>query len=263
MTITTVAVAGAGAIGAQVAAALRRGLPGLTLGAVLDSAADAGARARAWASCDVVVEAASVAAAPGIAWAALAAGCDVVLCSCGALADRDLAATLPAGDGAGRLLIPTGALGGFDILGTASRAEAGRARVRHTTIKGAGALNQGQVTERREIFRGTAREAAIAFPRTSNSSVALALATVGLDQVEAVVVADPEASRTRHVIRFESAIGRYEFTFDNAVDPASGGRTSAITAWSVIDLLVQRAAGRATGLEVTPGVLLAQGAGAR
>jgi aspartate dehydrogenase len=95
------------------------------------------------------------------------------------------------------------------------------------------------------------------------TTVALALATVGLDQVEAVVVVDPEARRTRHVICFESAIGSYELTFDNAVDPASGGRTSAITAWSVIDLLARRAAGRVAGLEVTRAGLLAHGAGAR
>jgi aspartate dehydrogenase len=259
----TVAVAGAGAIGTQVADALRSGVAGLTLGAVLDSSAGTGARAQAWSSCEVVVEAASVAAAAEIAPPALAAGCDVVLCSCGVLADRGFAAALPEGDGVGRLLIPTGALGGFDILGAASRAEAGRARVRHTAIKGPGALGQGDVTERREVFRGTAREAAIAFPRTSNSSVALALATVGLDDVEAVVVVDPEASRTRHVIRFESAIGIYEFVFDNAVDPASGGRTSKITAWSVVHLLAQRAAGRVAGLEVTRVGLLPGRVGAR
>jgi aspartate dehydrogenase len=258
-----VAVAGAGAIGGQVASALRAGLPGLTLGAVLDSSADAAARERAWAGCPVVVEATSVAAATEIAWPALAAGCDVVLCSCGVLADPDVAATLPEGDRAGRLLVPPGALGGFDILAAASRAGNGRARVRHTTVKAAAALGHGEGAGPREIFRGTAREAAAAFPRTSNSSVALALATVGLDRVESVVVADPGARRTRHVVSFESAIGRYEFTFDNAVDPASGGRTSAITAWSVIDLLGRRAAGLAAGIEVTRARLLRESAAPR
>jgi len=52
-----------------------------------------------------------------------------------------------------------------------------------------------------------------------------------------VVVADPDATSTRHVVEWESSLGRYELTFENAINPASSGRTSSITAWSVIEVL--------------------------
>jgi aspartate dehydrogenase len=149
------------------------------------------------------------------------------------------------------VLLPPGALGGFDVLTAATRAGAVEARVRHTTVKRPSALGiPDNLVRPVEVFRGTAREAALAYPRTSNSSVALAFATVGLDRVEVVVVADPGAELTRHEVTFESPVGRYELSFVNAVDDTSGGRTSLITAWSVIETLASFAAGVGPGAVV-------------
>src|SRR5699024_12649980 len=62
----------------------------------------------------------------------------------------------------------------------------------------------------------SAREAALQFPRTSNASVALALATLGLDRTEVIVLADPQVTRTRHVVEWESPLGSYEMSFENS-----------------------------------------------
>lgn len=251
--MTAVVVAGTGAIGRAVADALVAGqVPGASLVGVLSSGTPLAEVDAALERADVVVEATSVEAARALVPRVVAAGVDVVVCSCGALARPDLAERIDAGPG--RVHVPAGALGGFDVLAAAARAGIEHASLRHTTVKRPAALGvDPDLLVPVEVFRGSARDAALAFPRTSNSSVALALATLGLDRVEVVVVADPHAERTLHTVTWTSPIGRYELTFDNAVDDASGGRTSLITAWSVLETLAGIAAGSGPGAVVLGG----------
>lgn len=246
----TVAVIGAGAIGGAVVEAIEQGrVPGARLIAGLHSASTSGEIDSAIGSADVVVEATTVDAAEEFIPRVTAAGKDIIVCSCGVFArhgdPRELIADPPAAAGAagpvqsGRVLVPAGAVGGLDVLAAASRASTADARLRHVTIKSPAALGVAEeLSEPREVFRGTAREAALTYPRTSNASVALALATLGLDRAEVIVRADPRVTRTRHVVEFSSPLGSYEMSFENSLDPASGGRTSAITAWSVAELLI-------------------------
>jgi aspartate dehydrogenase len=250
--VTAVVVAGTGAIGAAVAEALASGgVAGCSLVATLGSRSLDREVDAALAAADVLVEATTVEAARDLVPRAVARGVDVVVCSCGVLAAAGVVDRLVPGPG--RVVLPAGALGGFDVLAAATRAGAEEARVRHTTTKRPGSLGVAESLDAPvEVFRGTAREAALAFPRTSNSSVALAFATVGLDRVEVVVVADPRAEKTRHVVTFTSPVGDYEFVFANAVDGASGGRTSRITAWSVRETLAGLAAGVGPGAVVLP-----------
>ena len=248
-----VAVIGAGAIGGAVIEALERGdVPGAGLGDVLRSRSTDEEITDAIEAADVVVEAGSVEAAEEFIPRVTAAGRDMVVCSCGVFARHpDPRELLARGPGSGRVLVPAGAVGGLDILSAAALAGTDDAHLRHHTIKSPAALDvDEQLTERREVFRGSAREAALAFPLTSNASVALALATLGLDRTEVVVVADPEVRRTRHVVEWVSPLGRYELQFENAVDPDSGGRTSAITAWSVAEVLASLTAGAGPGVVV-------------
>ncbi|WP_435748110.1 aspartate dehydrogenase domain-containing protein [Nocardioides sp. SYSU DS0663] len=255
--MSAVVVAGTGAIGRAVAEALARGdVAGCTLAGTVHSRSSTAEVEAALSGADVLVEATSVDAARTVVARAVATGLDVLVCSCGVLARPDVEVLLAAGPG--RVLLPAGAIGGFDLLAAASRA--GAARVSHTTVKRPGALGvahdhlEGPV----EVFRGTAREAALAFPRTSNASVALAFATVGLDLVEVVVLADPAAEETRHVVTFDSSVGHYELTFVNSVDSASGGRTSRITALSVLETLAGLAAGVGPGVVVLPRLVEAE-----
>jgi aspartate dehydrogenase len=233
-----VCVVGTGAIGQTVIDALHAGsVPDVSLTAVLDSRSSPEEASAAFDVADVVVEAATVDAARALVPEVVKRGKDIIVCSCGVFAECGFDME-SFGSGPGRVLLPTGAIGGFDVLAAATRAGSRDARLTHTTIKRPGALGIEECLDaERTVFRGSAREAALAFPRTSNSSVALALATLGLDRVGVVVIADPAAASTRHVVEWESPLGRYELTFENAIDPASSGRTSAITAWSVIEVL--------------------------
>ena len=251
-----VAVIGAGAIGGAVIDALENGaVSGARLGAVLRSRSTDQEVSNAIEGADVVVEASSVEAAAKYIPRVTAAGTDIIVCSCGVFAGRDdpreLISRVPD---AGRVLVPAGAVGGLDVLSAAARAGTDNAHLRHYTIKGPAALDvKDQLEEPREVFRGSAREAALEFPLTSNASVALALATIGLDQTEVIVIADPQVQRTRHVVEWESPMGRYELQFENSVDPDSGGRTSAITAWSVAEVLDSLALGAGPGVVVLAG----------
>ena len=251
-----VAVFGAGAIGGAVAQALRRGdVPRARLSAVLRSSSTPAEVGAAIAAADVVVEAAGVAAAEELIPRVTGAGTDVIVCSCGVFARYRDPGDL-VGTGTGRVLVPAGAVGGLDVLAAAARAGPDGAPLRHVTTKSPSALGvDGLLEGPREVFRGSAREAALDFPLTSNASVALALATLGLDRTEVVVVADPEVRRTRHVVEWRSPVGSYHLRFENSLDPDSGGRTSAITAWSVAGVLAAMSAG------VGPGVVVVGAAG--
>lgn len=233
-----IAVAGAGTIGARVASELDGGrVPGCELVAVLDSSSSDAMTGEALRAADLLVEASTTAAARVLlparstpvcrSWSAPAACSPTArssrTCGGGARSSAPMSwcrrDRRPRHPGRG---VPGGGRG-----------------------DGAAHHHQGSGSPRRthrpaRTRRGLPRLGAgggLAFPRTSNSSVALALATAGLDAVEVVVVADPGATSTRHRIELWSSVGRYDFAIDNSVSPSSGGRTSEITAWSVVDLL--------------------------
>ncbi len=245
---------GVGALGGTLADLLEAGyIEGCSLAGTIRSSTP-GSAADLLAGTDVLVEAAGAEAARRWVPQAVAAGVDVVLCSCGILADPDFTRTLADGAGSGRVLVPSGAIGGLDLFAAASRglsALPGDTTVVLTTTKRPSAL--GVETDHPvEVFRGSARTAAMQHPKTANVAVALALATIGLDDVTVVMVADPAATRTRHLVTMSSPLGEYELSVTNTVAPGSGGRTSAVTPWSVVTLLESLAAGHGAGLLVNP-----------
>ncbi len=233
-----VAVLGCGAIGGVVARALAAGeVPGAALVGVIDHGpvpADLPGldAAGAIAAADLLVEAAGQAALARYGRAAVAAGTDLLVVSAGALGDPGLLAALTAGPG--RVHVSSGAVGGLDVLGAAARM-GGLDGVRITTTKKAGALlpdappPDGPV----ELRRGPAREIAAAFPKSANVAVSVALAVGDWDLVEAAVVADPDAVRTRHVIEAWGAAGEYRIEIANTPS-ALTPTTSAITPYAVL-----------------------------
>ncbi|MCV2402550.1 aspartate dehydrogenase [Marinomonas sp. C2222] len=64
-----------------------------------------------------------------------------------------------------------------------------------------------KITEVTPFFTGTAREAANLFPKSSNITAMLALATVGLDHLNVELVADPHSSEMQTNIEFNSDVG--------------------------------------------------------
>ncbi|MFN3937681.1 MAG: aspartate dehydrogenase [Gemmobacter sp.] len=191
---------------------------------------------------ELVVESAGHAAVRDAAVPALAAGIDVVVVSVGALADPALAAALRAAAGAGgaRMILPAGAIGGIDLL--AALATAGPVEVDYVGTKPPAAwrgtaagmvLDLDRIDAPATFFTGTAREAALAYPKNANVAATLALAGPGFDATRVRLVADPAAPGNLHAFEVRSETARFSMRIENR--PSAGNaRTSAATIHSLL-----------------------------
>lgn len=251
-----IGLVGCGAIGRALARAIARGAVPGRLAAVCDADPAAAARLargirprpailplRALvARCDVVVECASAAAAPGVVAAARARGRDVLALSvAGLLHHPEL--LRPAARG--RMVVPSGALGALDALRASRRG--GLRRVTLTSSKPprawAGAphiLRRGirldRVRARTVLFAGDAAAAARGFPANINIAATVALAGLGARRTRVRIVADPALRRNVHHLEFEGAFGRASCRFENVPFPENP-KTSRLAALSALEAL--------------------------
>ena len=163
---------------------------------------------------DLVAEAANQDAVKEYAPRVLVAGKDLLIMSIGALVDDDLWDGLQeTAKGRGcRVFLPTGGLGGLDLLKSASQAQLAEvqlvttkppkalASVPEITSKG---IDLASITEPMVVFEGTAREAVAKFPKNINVAATVALAGVGFDRTKVKIVADPGMTRNYHELIVE------------------------------------------------------------
>jgi aspartate dehydrogenase len=244
-----VAVIGAGAIGGTVARAVLAGeVTGASLAGVVhadpvdpEGLPVIGAE-QAVAEADLVVECAGQRALAEIGPRVLAAGRELLIASVGALADEALFAAL-ARPARGRVHLCTGAVGGLDLL-CAAALMGPLHEVVITTTKKASSLVQPwmddtqaralrEATAPVELMNGPAREVTAAFPRSANVAASVALAAGDWGVVRAVVVADPTATLTSHVITAAGAAGEYRFEIRNHPSPQTP-TTSGVVPYSVL-----------------------------
>lgn len=172
----------------------------------------------------------------------LRVGTSVVLVSIGALADAALEKALRAAarDGNARLILPSGAIGGIDLL--SALGAAGGLSVRYRGTKPPRAwlgtpaetlLDLPALQEAKTFFTGTAREAARDYPKNANVAATLALAGAGFDATEVELVADPAAPGNIHEYSVTSPLARYSIRIEN--QPSAGNaKTSVTTVYSVL-----------------------------
>lgn len=194
----------------------------------------------------LVVECAGHAAVRDYGEKVLSSGADFIAVSTGALAEPELLASLrrAARDAGSRLIIPAGAVGGIDALRAARLAglDSVTYRGRKPPMAWQGStvtdgLNLERLNEPLVIYRGTAREAALAFPRNSNVAATVALAGRGFDETEVELIADPSVDSNIHEIDVRAETG--DFTIALAGKPsASNPRTSMLTAYSIVRTLL-------------------------
>jgi aspartate dehydrogenase len=253
----TVAIAGLGTIGFQVAQALDRGIEGLRLTAVSVRDPDRAARAVAnfqapprivglaeLAQADIIVEAAPAAVFAAIAEPAIAAGRVLVTCSVGALLPRMELIEAARLSGA-RIVVPTGALCGLDAVRAAAEGPVSSVTIESRKppagLTGAPFLVQNDIdlrdiTAARMVFDGNAYDAAAGFPANVNVAAALALAGIGPERTRVQIWADPAIDRNIHTVRVESDAARLTLTVEN-VPSETNPRTGKLTALSVITCL--------------------------
>lgn len=226
-----VSVIGCGAIGGVVARALAAGdvagaeLVGVAHGDEADPVdlpvCDA---ETAVATANLVVECAGQGALRSLVPLVTRTGGDLLVTSVGALADDELFSAVTE-RAQGRVYLATGAVGGLDML-SAARRMGPLHTVRLVTTKTAGNLVQPWMDDDEaqrlrsatgpvELLRGPARKVTAAFPKSTNVAASVALAVGSWDAVEAVVVGDPHAEHTSHVITAAGPAGTYRFEITN------------------------------------------------
>ncbi|MEM1104248.1 MAG: aspartate dehydrogenase [Pseudomonadota bacterium] len=198
---------------------------------------------------DIVVECAGHAALRQFGADLLSAGARLVPASVGALADEALYEELrmSAEKGGGRLALPAGAIGGIDAL-SAARAS-GLHRVRYRGRKPPGAwrgtpaedvLALDALNEPATHFSGTARDAAMRYPKNANVAATVALAGCGFDATEVELIADPSCTDNVHEIEVEAEAGSFAIRLVGRPSPDNPS-TSMLTSYSLARLVLNEA----------------------
>jgi aspartate dehydrogenase len=257
MNETRVAIAGLGAIGRTLAKRIAAGMPGLSLAC---AAARDRAKAQAFLDAaeidcplveldefpdraDLAVECAPAKILEAICTPMLKAGKRVMVLSAGALLPRPHLVALAAEHG-GQIIVPTGALIGFDAVSAAAEGTINKVemvtRKPPTGLAGAPYLVENRIsmdglTSALCVFKGSARDAAAAFPANVNVVAALSLAGIGPDRTTIEIWADPAVTRNCHQIRVDSDSASFSMSIENI--PSENPKTGRITALSVIAAL--------------------------
>lgn len=211
------------------------------------------ARALVAARPDLVIECAGHAGVADHVPACLAAGIESVVASIGALADDALAIALDeaAARGRTRYVLPAGALGGVDMLAALAPARIDavtyEGRKPPSAWKGSPAetlVDLDALSAPATFFEGTAREAALRFPKNANVAATLALAGIGWEATQVRLAADPDAPGNTHRYEVEATAARMHVEVTGRALPENP-RTSAATVLSLLREVRNRAGTRA------------------
>jgi aspartate dehydrogenase len=258
MSSIRVAIAGLGAIGRALARRLAEGsVPGVTLAC---AAARDRAKAQAWLDAekiacplvelaefpqhaDLAVECAPAAVFEDICRPMLEAGKRVMVLSVGALLPRPHLVELAKAKG-GQIIVPTGALLGLDAVTAAAEGTINSVRMitrkPPVGLKGAPYLVKNGISVEglntaKQVFAGTARDAAAGFPENVNVAAALSLVGIGPDRTTIEIWADPAVVRNCHTIEVDADSARFTLSIENI--PSENPKTGRITALSAVAAL--------------------------
>ncbi len=182
--------------------------------------------------------------------AILRQGIDLVTVSTGALADTELAIALEkaARDGKSRLQLASGAVGALDIIAAANTEGLEklvyRGRKPPRGWKGSPAedtLDLDNLKQAEVHFSGTARDAALRYPKNANVAASVALAGPGLDETQVELIADPAVSRNIHEVEATGTFGTMHFRVEANPFP-DNPKSSMLAAMSVVSIIRQRVA---------------------
>jgi len=185
---------------------------------------------------DLVIETASIEAVKEHGEDVLHSGRDLIILSVGALLDEDFRHRLEetAKTHGSKVIIPSGAIGGMDILKAASIT--GIEEITLTTTKNPRSLEDVDLDHKTVVFEGSAREAVRKFPRNINVAAALALASEA--DLKVKILSDPEATTNTHEIFAKGKFGEMSLRVSNVPSP-DNPKTSYLAALSVIRTIME------------------------
>ncbi len=193
---------------------------------------------------DVIVECAPPEFFIDIAEPAVKAGRIFIPLSVTSLLERMDLVDLAKETGA-RIIVPTGALVGFDAVRAAAMGNV--KSVTMVTRKPPKALKKAPfvvehdidldgLSEAKMLYQGNAADAAAKFPANVNVAVALGLAGIGPENTQYEVWADPGVTRNTHTIKVDADAASFEMTI--AVVPTDENpATGKLVALSVMETL--------------------------
>lgn len=186
---------------------------------------------------DLVIEAANIEAVKDMAPRVIRNGKDLVIVSVGALADADFYREIKelCEEKGTKILIPSGAIGGLDIL-KAAMATQQLDFVSITTRKPPKALSKPSLELEEIVFEGPASEAIEQFPQNINVSIILSIVGLGSQQTNVKIIADPKVDKNNHYIEAKGAFGSVKINIENHPMP-SNPKTSYLAALSVLSTL--------------------------
>ncbi len=180
--------------------------------------------------------------------AILERGLDMISVSIGALADAKLhdALEVAAERGRVRLHLVSGAIGALDCLQAAGTGYL--EEVIYTGRKppkgwmGSPAEDMADLAGMRSgsvvHFEGSARNAALRYPKNANVAAAVALAGIGFDATKVRLIADADVTENIHEIAARGDFGQFRFRIGGTSLP-DNPRSSALAAMSVVSKLDQ------------------------
>jgi aspartate dehydrogenase len=200
---------------------------------------------------DLVIECAGQGAVAQYAERVVGAGTDFMTISMGAFTDDALFKRVQAAaqrTGA-QIIIPAGAVGALDVLAAVRHEGIDSVLFRSTKPPKAWvgtaaekAIDLSKVSEAVCFFKGSAREAASAYPQNANVAAAVALAGAGFERTTIELVADPAAGGNRNEIVAEGSFGRFEIRMLGKTRPEAP-RTSISAPLSIVRGVLNRSAG--------------------
>ncbi len=197
---------------------------------------------------DLVIEAAAPDVVREVLEGTLDRGADVMVLSSGGLVDPELRswAEAAAARSGSIISVPSGAIGGIDVLKAASVGKVHRFEL--NTVKHPGSVRPSDafteevgidpvsIKERTLIFEGSPEQAIRYFPRNVNVSSTLAIAAMAEAGLIVRVTLDPDIERNRHELVVEGDFGRMTLALDNVPSAETPG-TSELAVMSAIAAL--------------------------
>jgi len=263
-----VSLIGCGAIGSELAVAIDSGKVGsATLVALFDTIEDAAQKLRLrlrndnvaifsnfselsssseFKVSDIVIEAASQAAAKNFSKRIVEYKKDLLLMSVGALADELFLSQLLSvvSQNGNHIYIPSGAIAGIDAI---KSVKGMLDSVTLTTTKNPKALagapffnsdptRLNSIKKKTLIYQGTAADALNKFPANINVAAVLSLAGIGIQETNVKIVADPHITVNQHQIEAAGTFGEIAITVRSIPTP-NNPKTSLLAILSAIECL--------------------------